>query len=217
MSEAPLQPAAQPGHEPASLPFRHEIEELIERVLNAEIRESTAALELLEELRGSSLGLDVAGTGLKLALVATEGRLVIGDPSLPTTATVRGTPLDLLRLLRVGGAAGVRGTHAEITGNLGVAEQFADLLRFARPDLEELLSHWVGDIAAHEIGRAAGAAARWLERAADALMRNTGEYLQEESRVLPAATEAQAFYAEVERLRDDVERAAVRLERLLRR
>jgi ubiquinone biosynthesis protein UbiJ len=33
---------------------------------------------------------------------------------------------------------------------------------------------------------------------------------------LPAALEAQAFYADVERLRDDVERAAARLARLER-
>jgi ubiquinone biosynthesis protein UbiJ len=46
---------------------------------------------------------------------------------------------------------------------------------------------------------------------------NTAEYLQEESRVVPAALEAQAFYDDVERLRDGVERAAARLARLERR
>jgi ubiquinone biosynthesis protein UbiJ len=46
---------------------------------------------------------------------------------------------------------------------------------------------------------------------------NTAEYLQEESRALPAALEAQAFYDDVDRLRDGVERAAARLARLERR
>ena len=49
-----------------------------------------------------------------------------------------------------------------------------------------------------------------------ALRMNTAEFLQEESRVLPAPLEAQAFYSDVERLRDDVERAAARLARLER-
>ena len=40
---------------------------------------------------------------------------------------------------------------------------------------------------------------------------NTAEYLQEESRALPAPLEAQGFYSDVERLRDDVERLAARL------
>jgi ubiquinone biosynthesis protein UbiJ len=75
----------------------------------------------------------------------------------------------------------------------------------------------MGDLPAHALGRAAQAAAAWLKRAAGALRMNTAEYLQEESRVLPAPLEAQAYYDDVERLRDDVERAAVRLARLERR
>jgi ubiquinone biosynthesis protein UbiJ len=56
----------------------------------------------------------------------------------------------------------------------------------------------------------------WLVRAGDALRMNTAEYLQEESRAMPAPLEAHAFYDDVERLRDDVERAAARLARLER-
>jgi ubiquinone biosynthesis protein UbiJ len=100
---------------------------------------------------------------------------------------------------------------------LHTAERFAALLKHARPDLEEELSHWIGDVAAHELGRAAANAGAWFRRAAAALRMNTAEYLQEESRALPAALEAQAFYRDVERLRDDVERAAARLVRLERR
>jgi ubiquinone biosynthesis protein UbiJ len=69
-------------------------------------------------------------------------------------------------------------------------------------------------VPAHALGRAARGAADWLRRAGEALRMNAAEFLQEESRALPAALEAQAFYADVERLRDDVERAAVRLARL---
>jgi ubiquinone biosynthesis protein UbiJ len=217
MSEPSPSPAEPSGRAAPTWPLQHEIEELIERLLNAGIRESTAAQERLEELRGTSFGIEIEGTGLKLALVATEGKLVLGDPALATTAKVRATPLDLLRLVRSGGPRGVRSTRAEITGDLGTAERYSELLKLARPDLEELVSHWVGDIAAHELGRVASVAVSWLERAADALLRNTGEYLQEESRALPTAVEARAFYADVERLRDDVERAAVRLERLAAR
>ena len=38
-----------------------------------------------------------------------------------------------------------------------------------------------------------------------ALRANTAEFLQEESRALPAPLEAQVFYSDVERLRDDVD------------
>jgi ubiquinone biosynthesis protein UbiJ len=90
-------------------------------------------------------------------------------------------------------------------------------LKLARPDLEEHAARWLGDVPAHALGEAARAAGAWLGRAARALRADTAEFLQEESRALPAPLEAQAFYADVERLRDDVERAAARLSRLERR
>jgi len=91
------------------------------------------------------------------------------------------------------------------------------LMKLARPDLEGEVARWIGDIPAHALGEAVRGAGAWAKRAAEALYLNTAEYLQEESRALPGALEAQAFYSDVERLRDDVERAAARLARLERR
>jgi ubiquinone biosynthesis protein UbiJ len=135
----------------------------------------------------------------------------------PATATLSATPLDLLRLARSADLSTLRGTLAEIKGSPEVAERFAKLLKLARPDLEEHASRWLGDVPAHALGEAARAAGAWFERAANALRANTAEFLQEESRALPATLEVQAFYSDVERLRDDVERAAARLARLERR
>lgn len=208
---------------------------LAESQLNARIAESTAARVLLDELDGQSFAIEVLGMGLKGVLSAESGRVALtldaralapapapasesaaGAASAPTV-TLRATPFDLLKLARSADVAALKGTTAELTGHIHTAEQFAALLKHARPDLEEELSHWVGDVAAHGIGRAAAGALAWFERAAAALRMNTAEYLQEESRALPAALEAQAFYRDVERLRDDVERAAARLARLERR
>jgi len=199
---------------------------LAEAQLNARIAESTAARMLVDELDGQSFAIEVLGTGLKGVLSADAGRVTLaletpnasGASDAPApSVTLRATPFDLLRLARSADVAALKGTTAELTGHIHTAEQFAALLKHARPDLEEELSHWIGDVAAHGIGQAAARARAWLERAAAALRMNTAEYLQEESRALPAALEAQAFYRDVERLRDDVERAAARLARLERR
>ena len=120
------------------------------------------------------------------------------------------------RRLGTDGVGGVKRTRAELRGDLHTAEQFALLLRLARPDLEGELARWIGDVPAHAVGEAARGVRTWLGQAVAALRMNTAEYLQEESRALPAALEAQAFYGDVERLRDDVERAAARVERLAR-
>ena len=189
----------------------------VERELNRLVAESTAAAELLERLRGSSFALHVEGLGVTAVLHAAGERLRVDTEGVGATATLRATPLDLLRLMNAEGVTDVKRTRASLSGDLQVAERFAQLLKFARPDLEDEVARWIGDIPAHALGEAARGAGAWLTRVAEALRLNTAEYLQEESRALPGALEAQAFYSDVERLRDDVERAAARLAGLERR
>lgn len=190
---------------------------LIEAELNRCIGESTAARELLARLNGTSFAVRVEGLGLTAVLHADGERLRVDSDAEGATATLRAAPLDLARLLGSdGGVSGVKRTRAELSGDLEVAERYAKLLKLARPDLEEELSKWLGDVPAHALGEAARRAGAWLGRARSALRMNVAEYLQEESRAMPAPLEAQAFYSDVERLRDDVERAAARLARLER-
>ena len=72
----------------------------------------------------------------------------------------------------------------------------------------------IGDIPAHELAGAARRTDAWTRRAGSALSMNASEFLQEEARQLPPRVEVDAFGRDVERLRDDVERAAQRLARL---
>ncbi len=190
---------------------------LAERALNRQIAQSTAARDLLASLQGRTFTVLVRGTNLRCTLRAEQDRLVLDAEASAGTATLRAAPLDLLKLMGATGLAGLKGTHADLTGDLSVAERYADLLKLTRPDLEEDLAGWIGDIPAHALGQAAQGAAAWLRRAARTVTRDTAEYLQEERRLLPAPLEVQAFYAEVDRLRDDVDRAAARLVRLERR
>ena len=190
---------------------------LVEAELNRCIGESTAARELLARLQGTSFAVHVEGLGLTAVLHADGERLRVDADALGATATLRAAPLDLLRLVgSEGGVSGVKRTRAELSGDLEVAERYAKLLKLARPDLEEEVSKWLGDVPAHALGEAVRGARAWLARAGAALTMNAAEYLQEESRAMPAPLEAQAFYSDVERLRDDVERAAARLARLER-
>jgi ubiquinone biosynthesis protein UbiJ len=188
----------------------------IEAELNRCVGESTAARELLARLNGTSFAVHVEGLGLTGVLHADGERVRLDSDAAGATATLRATPLDLVRLLRADGVSGVKRTRAELSGDLDVAERYAKLLKLARPDLEEEAAKWLGDVPAHALGSAARGLGAWLERAGAALRMNTTEFLQEESRAMPAPLEAQAFYSDVERLRDGVERAAARLARLER-
>jgi len=188
----------------------------IESELNRCIGESTAARDLLARLAGTSFAVRVEGLGITAVLRSDGERLRVDSDAEGATAALRAAPLDLLRLLRADGVSGVKRTRADLSGDLEVAERYARMLKLARPDLEEEVAKWLGDLPAHALGEAVRGVRAWLARAGAALRMNAAEYLQEESRAMPAPLEAQAFYGDVERLRDDVERAAARLARLER-
>ncbi len=190
----------------------------LESVINRCIGESSRAGELLEDLDGRSLAIVIQGLGICLRLGASKTHLAVSASSARSehsaTATVEGTPLALLGLLRSAGPEAFRESGVSLSGDAQTAEAFAELLGHARPDLEDELSRWIGDIAAHEVAGAARRTDDWAREAGSALTMNTSEFLQEEARQLPPRVEVNAFGRDVEHLRDDVERAAQRLARL---
>ena len=55
-----------------------------------------------------------------------------------------------------------------------------------------------------------------MDQSAQAMRLNTQEYLQEESRLLPADAELNYYYEQVDQLRLDTERLEARINRLLK-
>ena len=192
---------------------------VLESLLNHHISESTAARDQLLALAGRSLAVHVVGTGLILRLDAGEEQLRIGvmggEVGETVTASISATPLTLLQLLRSSTVTNYSASGAELGGDTETAEVFAELLRLARPELEEELSHLVGDVAAHGSSQSAQRLVGWGERSLDAFTMNTSEFLQEEIRQLPPRLEVERFNREVERLREDADRVAQRVDRLL--
>jgi len=192
----------------------------IEHLLNQHIQESSAAQDRLFALVGRSLAINIQNFGTNLRLDAEQTRLgvsMISDDSIvATTATISGTPLTLLNLLNVSTLADFRAAGVEFSGDIQTAEAFAELLRLARPDLEEELSHLVGDIVAHKMARSVRRMKGWGTRAIDALTMDTSEFLQEEIRQLPPRVEVESFSREVERLREDTDRTAQRVDKFLK-
>jgi ubiquinone biosynthesis accessory factor UbiJ len=193
-----------------------------EHWLNRCVAESSAARAALAALDGRSLTIELQGFSLSLRLLAHDEALVLGRGAREvSSATLRGTPLELLRLLgrdRERTMAGrFRDSGAQLTGSIDVAESFGEALRLARPDLEEALARWIGDLPAHRIGRAGRGLVDWTLASAAAVERDVADYLKEESRMLPTRPEARAHARAVERLRDDIERLEARIVRLRRR
>ncbi len=189
----------------------------LESALNRNIAASAAARSLCRRLDAKVLALHMQGVPLSIFFKAQGERM-----SLTTRfdgeahATLSGSPLSFLRLAGPAPEAAVRTGSVHIQGDAEVAQTFSELLRQARPDLEEELSHLVGDVFAHQLGRAARSALGFARHAGDTFTQNLSEYLQEEGRDVPNRTEAEEFMRGVDILRDDVDRLAARLDLLER-
>ena len=146
-------------------------------------------------------------TPFRIRLFATAESVSIRPASDESSdAVIEGTPLTFLRLATGDAAKSIRAGGTEVRGDAEVAEGFRKLLAAARPDLEEELSRVTGDVAAHYLAGFARDAFDFGRRARDTFARNTAEYLTEESRDLPVRIEVEEFLADVDRLRESVDR-----------
>jgi len=183
-----------------------------EQMLNRRIAGSSRARAMLDGLDGRSMELRFAATPLRVRVAAASGALTLrpaGDES--ADAVIEGTPLSFLRLATSDAAKSIRAGGMDVRGDAEIAEAFRRLLEAARPDLEEELSRFTGDVAAYYLAGFAREAAAFGKRAGDTLARNAAEYLTEESRDVPVRLEVEEFLEDVDRLREAVDRLDARV------
>jgi ubiquinone biosynthesis protein UbiJ len=127
---------------------------------------------------------------------------------------IGGMPLSLMRLAITGDQNSLRSGTVTLSGDPALARDFEKLLDLAKPDWEEELSRFVGDVVAHQLGNLARGLFDWGNKAAATLSQDASEFLQEESRDLPTRFEVDEFLDEVDRLSADTSRVEKRIARL---
>ena len=177
-------------------------------VLNRNLAASLTARRAAEGLEGVSMDVGLAGARPVLRMRVRDGQLSVGSPDgQPADVSLSG---DLPRLVALLG-----GDHAgpglELRGDPALAEAFARLLKHCRPDPEEELARFTGEVFARQAGDAARAAAQWAEQSAVSLRRSMRDFVQEEARLAPTRVEFEAFAEQVEGLRDAAGRLAARM------
>jgi ubiquinone biosynthesis protein UbiJ len=103
----------------------------------------------------------------------------------------------------------------ELDGDLKLAQSFADLLQAIRPDIEEWLSRYTGDIVAHTLVQGVRDTGNWLRQQAGRHQQHLAEVLTEEWRMAPPPLEVAHFCDQVEELHSDMTRLETRLKQLL--
>lgn len=192
--------------------------ELIENLLNRNLGNSPGARNSCAKLKGRRLKVVIRDLGVTIAIESLGDSLRIsrnGDGEFH--AEVEGSPINLLamagpspeRLLKLGAV--------QVRGEVELLQRYRDLALLLKPDLEEELSRLIGDSPAHQLASLARGALSFTQRGADTAVRNAAEYFAHETRDLVPRAEAEVFLGEVDRLREDVDRAAARLDSMLER
>jgi ubiquinone biosynthesis protein UbiJ len=189
----------------------------IENVLNRGLPRSPRARELCRELEGRRMGVDVRGMTRLLIESTGETLRITRDATTEAEAEVSGGPFSLMALAGESPDAVLQRGEVEIRGDAVLAQKFRELALLLRPDVEEELSLAVGDVAAHQMGRAARAAFSFGQRAASTTMRNVAEFLAHEKQDLVPRAEGDQLLKGVDSLREDVDRAEARLDLLAQR
>lgn len=190
----------------------------LESLLKRQLKDNSEARRALRQLHGETMALKLEGLNFNIYFHATdEGLKLSNEYEDDPAAIISGTPLALASLAGGADAAAVRRTGVTIHGDTAVAQSFQRLFELLKPDWEEELSRLVGDTVAHRIGEAARQFMGWGKDVGSRMTEDFAEFFTEESRDLPPKAETEAFYDDVDTLRDDVERAEARLKQYERR
>ena len=194
------------------------IVEVLENAGNRLLRFDPETMQKLSRMQGRVFRLEIQVVDKVLWFIPGESGLQISENwSGDADITLKGSPLGFVQYA-------LRQKNADnrvfvdkklmIEGDVELAQDFQRILAELDIDFEELMSHYVGDVAAHQLGRGFRRFRQWAGDAAESLRLDTREYLVEELRVLAPDWRVAAFVDRTDELRADVERLEQRVQRL---
>jgi len=180
--------------------------------LNRMLAREAWAREKLAPFTGRSARFDAAPFSITLNISENGTFSAAGEEEPAVTVAVA---LSTLPLALTDPAAAMK--DVRLAGDAEFAQALAFVLQNLRPEPEEELSRFVGDIAAQRIvGLLRLSASHWRDLA-ERMLDNTANYFVTEDPMLVPRAEVEAFNQDVDRLRDDVARLEKRIELAARR
>lgn len=187
----------------------------LERAINQALKLDPTTLRALEPLEGKVIQVEIKGTPLNLYLIPSrQGLQLRGFLDGGVDSHVTGTLADFTELLSsddapstlINGGISIRGDSAPLL-------QLLSILHRLEIDWEASLARLIGDIPAHEIGRAVRNGLAWGKQAVSSIGRQAEEFLHEEARLVPPEAEMQGLFKNIQQLNLAVDRFEARLER----
>ena len=184
-------------------------------IINRQINIKTPALELSNELEGKFICMKIKDTNHNLNLIMSNNNLQLHAESTEYDLQITGSLLTFVGLIKNDPENAVRDGQLNFQGDIATGQKFQKLMQYAKPDVEEELSNIVGDVTARGLGKTSEKFSTWLTNSQEIIEQNISEYMQEERKILPSQYEFIKFQKEIDKLRDDVDRIEIKLNRLL--
>lgn len=188
----------------------------LERALGRALELDPDTRAALGPLEGRRLVLRLDSPPLALQLTVRDRQLRVGpvegdEPDLAVRTTLSGL-LSQLPGLRPGNGPPVG--RMRIEGDAELARRVQALARGFDPDWEKPFADVFGDVIGVQVAQGLAGALRQAKVTGEAFARSAAEFVTEESRDVVARGELEAFYEDVDALRDAVERLDARIRRL---
>ena len=182
--------------------------------LDPDTRSALAALD------GRHIALTLESPALAMRIGVDGERLTVGpvDPQQVPDLAVRSTlggmlaQLPFLANARRGGEAPAG--RVKVSGDAELARRLQQLATRFDPDWQQPFVRVFGEVMGVQIANTLRSALQHARRGASDLAHSAAEFVTEESRDVVPRAELDAFHDDVDVMRDDVERMAVRVQRL---
>lgn len=191
----------------------------VELGLNRVLAMDSTALPRLARLHGRIIAVDCQAPAVQLFVLPDgEGLRLAAQWSGAVDCRLRAPASSLLRLLASKDKSAVlHGPEVELDGDSAALLELAGILQDLELDWEYELSRWLGPVGSQLLGSHLRSRVDWTGQALDSLRRNLADYLSEEARSLVGQREADARFAELDRLKLALDRLDARIERLTHR
>lgn len=108
----------------------------------------------------------------------------------------------------------IKNGDLEIVGDSHVASTFHNVLKGIEIDWEDLLSRYIGDVAASQIGMAVGKTQGFINRLGDNLRLDVRDYVQDELQIAATQAEVEDFIKQVNKTAAKLDQLEKRVDRL---
>ena len=191
----------------------------LEAALNRAVALDPDTGDALQALHGQRIALTLDAPALALQIRVAGRRLLVGpvdatsEPDLAVRGSLGGL-LGQLPFLAQARRNGPPSGRMRVSGDAELARRLQQLAAGFAPDWQLPFVAAFGEILGVQVANAVRDALRRFRHGASELSRSAAEYVTEESRDVVPRAEQEAFHDDVDVLRDDVERLAVRIARL---